>query len=149
MAEINVSAPAIIKISNVSDKVKTFQAYKENFMTNLVAGASLEFEVSTSGQVLYYLAQAVEGLTVETIADFTADDDSVIKLNTPALITLTNTTADKIIGFVPYRENFQYDIQAGDSVELTTTKPGQVLYYLAQATAGLSVTQEAVPEVTP
>jgi hypothetical protein len=50
--------------------------------------------------------------------------------------------------FIAYRENFQYDIVAKDSVQLTAPNVGQVLYYLAQATEGLEVTQEEVV-VTP
>lgn len=144
--ETVVTAPAIIRIANTSEFAKTFQAYKENFTTKLAAGQALEFEVKTSGQVLYYLNQATTGLTVEVVDDYT-EDDTTIKLNTPALITLNNTSA-KIIGFIPYRENFQYDIAGGDEVQLTATNVGQVLYYLAQATEGLEVTQEEIV-VTP
>lgn len=134
-----VTAPAIIRIANTSEVAKTFQAYKENFTTKLAAGQALEFEVKTSGQVLYYLAQATTGLTVEVVEDYTSDDDTTTKLNVPALITLNNTST-KTIGFIPYRENFQYDIAGGDEVQLTATNVGQVLYYLAQATEGLEVT---------
>ena len=142
--ETIVTAPAIIRIANTAEIAKTFQAYKENFTTKLVAGQALEFEVKTSGQVFYYLAQATTGLTVEVVETYTVDENT-IKLNVPALITLTNTT-DRKIGFIPYRENFQYDIAGGDNVQLTATNVGQVLYYLAQATEGLEVTQTA--EVT-
>lgn len=141
-----VTAPAIIRIANTAEVAKTFQAYKENFTTTLVAGQALEFEVKTSGQVLYYLNQVTTGLEV-TVVDAYTEDDTTIKLNVPALITLNNTS-ERIIGFVPYRENFQYDITGGDNVQLTATNVGQVLYYLAQATEGLEVTQEAVPAVT-
>lgn len=144
--ETVVTAPAIIRIANISEFAKTFQAYKENFTTKLAAGQALEFEVKTSGQVLYYLNQATTGLEV-TVVDAYTEDEATIKLNTPALITLNNTLA-KIIGFIPYRENFQYDIAGGDEVQLTATNVGQVLYYLAQATEGLEVTQEEIV-VTP
>lgn len=60
----------------------------------------------------------------------------------PAKITITNTS-DKAIGFVPYRENFTSYIDAGSSIELEATTSGQVLYYLAQATDGLTVEQAA------
>lgn len=65
----------------------------------------------------------------------------IIKL--PAVITLSNTTRDRAIRFVPYRENFTTVIAAGDSVQLEAQTAGQVLYYLAQATDGLEVTQTA------
>lgn len=62
-------------------------------------------------------------------------------IKVPALITITNTTADKAIGFVPYRENFTTYLAAGDTIVLEAATSGQVLYYLAQATEGLTVTQ--------
>lgn len=61
---------------------------------------------------------------------------TTIKL--PAMITISNKS-DHVIKFVPYRENFTTGIAAGDSVELEATTAGQVLYYLAQATDGLTV----------
>lgn len=69
----------------------------------------------------------------------------IITIKLPAVITLTNTNPErgKAIRFVPYRENFTTVIAAGDSVKLEATTAGQVLYYLAQATDGLEVTQEA------
>lgn len=65
-----------------------------------------------------------------------------VTITLPAKVTITNTS-DKAIRFVPYRENFTTVVAAGDSVELEATTAGQVLYYLAQATDGLTVTQEA------
>lgn len=72
----------------------------------------------------------------------------------PAKVTITNTTnaskdsktgkydkGGRDIGFVPYRENFTVYIEAGKSLELEADTAGQVLYYLAQATDGLEVTQ--------
>lgn len=70
----------------------------------------------------------------------------IITIKLPAVITLTNTNnpkGGKAIRFVPYRENFTTVIAAGDSVKLEATTAGQVLYYLAQKTDGLTVTQEA------
>ena len=65
-----------------------------------------------------------------------------ITISLPAVITLSNTS-DRGIRFVPYRENFTTVIAAGDSVQLEAQTAGQVLYYLAQATDGLKVTQTA------
>jgi hypothetical protein len=141
MAEtLNVVAPAKISIKNTSEVSKRFVPYKENFTILIGAGAEYSFEVKTSGQVLYYLAQATDGLEIKTVEAF-----SGTKINVPAKITLTNTS-DMSIGFVPYKENFQYDIEAGNSVELVTENVGQTLYYLAQATEGLEVTQDEVTE---
>lgn len=64
------------------------------------------------------------------------------EIKLPAVITITNTTANKSISFVPYRENFVTYLAAGDTVKLEAQTAGQVLYYLAQATKGLEVTQE-------
>lgn len=63
------------------------------------------------------------------------------EIKLPAVITITNKTTDKAIGFVPYRENFVTYLAAGDVVKLEAQTAGQVLYYLAQATAGLTVEQ--------
>lgn len=65
-----------------------------------------------------------------------------VKIVLPAVVTLANTS-DKAIGFVPYRENFTSYIAAGATIELEAQTAGQVLYYLAQATDGLTVTQTA------
>lgn len=65
---------------------------------------------------------------------------ATVTITLPAKVTITNTS-DKAIRFVPYRENFTTVVAAGDSVELEATTVGQVLYYLAQATDGLTVKQ--------
>lgn len=65
---------------------------------------------------------------------------TTVTITLPAKVTITNTS-DKAIRFVPYRENFTTVVAAGDSVELEATTAGQVLYYLAQATDGLTVKQ--------
>ena len=148
MAELVIKTPTIIRIENKSNLVKTFQAYRENFFTRLApldkngeGVNAIEFEVKTSGQVFYYLNQATTGLEVSTVESFT-EDDKTIKLNVPAKITITNNS-DRKISFLPYKENFQFDVLAKDKVELVATNVGQVLYYLAQATDGLEIKQEA------
>ena len=142
MAEIIANVPAKIQIKNTSDLVKVFVPYKENFTTALAAKSGIEFEVQTAGQVLYFLNQATDGLEVKVIDAFTADDETIKKLNVPAKVTLTNV-GEEVVGFVPYRENFQFDIEKDGTVELTATTAGQVLYYLAQGIADkLTVEQE-------
>ena len=135
MAEIIAKAPAKIQIKNTSDLVKVFVPYKENFTTALAAKSGIEFEVQTAGQVLYFLKQATEGLEVKVINEFTSGDGTIKKLNVPAKVTLTNV-GEEVVGFVPYRENFQFNIEKDGKVELTATTAGQVLYYLAQGVAG-------------
>lgn len=68
---------------------------------------------------------------------------ATISIKLPAKVTLTNTTSDRTVRFVPYRENFTVGILAGESIELEAQTAGQVLYYLAQATDGLKVEQAA------
>lgn len=56
--------PSIITLHNTSSVVKTFQPYKENFTVDIEAGDSYKIEVTTVGQLLYYLAQKTDGLDV-------------------------------------------------------------------------------------
>lgn len=143
MAELDIKTPAIIKIANGSDRAVAFVPYRENFVTVLPAGKTLEFTVKHSGQVLYYLGQATKGLTVEVIEALDAASEDIIVLNTPATITIANVS-DKVQTFVPYKENFMHEVAVGDSVKLDVETVGQVLYYLAQAIKDtLTVTQEA------
>lgn len=65
---------------------------------------------------------------------------STVEIKLPAVVTLVNGS-DRAIGIVPYRENFTAYIPAGDTLKLEAETAGQVLYYLAQATDGLTVTQ--------
>lgn len=71
---------------------------------------------------------------------------ATLTITLPAVITITNTTSGttaREIGFIPYKENFTSYLGAGDTIKLEATTSGQVLYYLAQATDGLSVEQAA------
>ncbi len=140
MATVTINNPAIIKITNSTEGLQTFAPYRENFTANLVAENSIEFSVDTAGQALYYLAQASDKLEVEQILAFSSATDGLLIIETPATITITNTSTSTK-SFVPYRENFTVDIAGGDSVVLTVDRVGQVLYYLAQASDGLTVTQ--------
>lgn len=64
MATITISLPAVITLSNTSDRAIRFVPYRENFTTVIAAGDSVQLEAQTAGQVLYYLAQATDGLKV-------------------------------------------------------------------------------------
>ena len=55
----------------------------------------------------------------------------------PAAVTLT--AIDKKVTFVPYKENFTYTIEEGDSVQFEVEKAEEVLYYLMQEDGHLSV----------
>lgn len=52
-------------ITNISERVKAFNLYREDFDVTLEAGDTIEFETQTVGQTLFYLAQADKDLTVE------------------------------------------------------------------------------------
>lgn len=49
----------------------------------------------------------------------------------PAVVTITNTS-DKVISFIPYRENFQVPMDPGDVIKIEALTSGQVFYYLGQ-----------------
>lgn len=73
--------------------------------------------------------------------DFMAEP---IKL--PAYVTLTNKT-NGIVKFAPYKENFNTTLRGGETLVLTATTVGQVLYYLMQASDSLKVERaDAKPE---
>lgn len=143
MSTLTITAPAKIRVANTNASLATtFAPYKENFTVALAAGKAVEFEVKTSGQVLYYLGQKTKDISVSIVTNYTSDGNTTV-LNVPANIAIINT-GNKSIGFVPYRENFPVYIEAGNEVDLTASNVGQVLYYLAQATDNLTVTQSAV-----
>ena len=130
MAKTTITVPAYIKLVNNSDKVVRFAPYKENFTTALGAGESLMLVARTLGQVLYYKKQATNNIAVtieDTPADVT-DVDVTYNCITPAIVTITNNSGSDI-NFVPYRENFQYTIGAGDSLEFEVANAGQAIYY--------------------
>lgn len=142
MSTLNITLPAIMKITNLRDRPQSFQPYHENFSVGIPGGCSLEFEVMTAGQYFYYLKQAAEDLVVEEIQEFDTASSTIIVIDVPAMITLTNIS-NRIKTFQPYRENFSVEMQAGDVIELEATTVGQVLYYTAQADSDLSVSHEA------
>ncbi len=155
MADLEIYTPAVIGLSNISgSNSATFLPYKENFKVAIPANTQLQIPAKTAGQVLYYYGQATKDISVEYLGeDFTlgpnGNGTGVVYIALPAIVSLENT-GDRKVGFVPYMENFTTYLNAGDSIEITANTVGQVLYYLAQATDGLSVSQEPVdPSVIP
>ena len=136
MAKTKITLPTIIKIENTSELSKTFIPYRENFTSVLKKGYELEFEATTSAQVLYYLKQNTEGLKISNIDAFDSDAENLIKIEVPAVITITNTS-DKVQSFVPYKENFQVNVAVEDVYELEAATVGQVIYYNAQGVKNL------------
>lgn len=141
MSTLTVELPVKLKISNTGSSAQSFQPYHENFNVAVPAGVSIELEATTVGQYFYYVRQATKGLEVEVIAEFDEESASIVVIELPAMITLTNVSS-RVKTFNPYRENFSVEIAAGDAIELEATTAGQVLYYLAQADADLTVAEE-------
>ena len=129
---------------DATGRAKRFVPYKENFVTTIFDGEAIYLKAKTVGQYLYYEKNGFEAIEGEP----TADDNNII-INVPATITITNNT-EKVMNFIPYRENFQVEVKAGDSYEFEADTAGQVLYYMSQDTTGpdvdggLDVTQVAV-----
>ena len=138
MAEIKIEVGQV-KLTNKSDKVVQFIPYKENFATAIEAGKSIVLPTETVGQVFYYLKQANTNLTVEHAASGLTGDTTI---TLPKTLTVTNSSA-KSIAFVPYRENFQIDVAAGDVYSFEVKTAGQYIYYFNQETLGLDVDVKA------
>ena len=138
----NLEFPVKIKISNVTAGVQTVAIYREDFAFELAAGKAIEFAVETLGQYEMYAKQSKGGIKVEVINNYDVESADLLVIETPAVITLTNTGKVPAT-FVPYRETFGAEIAVGDSLAFTVKHVGQVLYYLAQASEGLSVAEAA------
>lgn len=142
MAELTITLPVIMKITNIGEHAQAFQPYHENFNVALPAGVAVELEAVTVGQYFYYMNQAAKDLTVEVIESFDTASESIVVIDLPAIVTLTNISS-RVKTFNPYRENFAVEMQKGDIINLEATTAGQVLYYLAQADKDLTVSEEA------
>ena len=142
---INVSAPAILLVQNTGDADVEFMPYKENFKISIASGSHILFPVTTSGQVLYYFNQQYGDLTIKVFDAKTEKQmDNFIPVyptNTVGdeyVITLSNVS-NKDIKFIPYRENFDYVLAAGDRISIAVNNIGQVFYYMAQQVDGLEI----------
>ena len=60
-ADVVIETPAKITLENNTDKSMFFVPYRENFQVEVKQGESYDFTADTAGQVLYYLAQDVDG----------------------------------------------------------------------------------------
>lgn len=139
MAEVKIEVGQV-KLTNVSDRVVQFIPYKENFATAIKAGESMVLPVETVGQVFYYIKQGNKDLKV-THGKNGLTGDTVITV--PVTLSITNET-DKAMAFVPYRENFQIDIAAGDVYQFEVKTAGQYIYYFNQERFGLDVDEVKV-----
>ena len=135
---MEIKLPAYVTLKNKSNSVVKFAPYKENFNTSLDAGESLVLTATTAGQVFYYLLQANDALEV-TQSDTKgagATYDVCATAETPVAVTITNK-ADRPMNFVPYRENFQYEVEVGGAYTFDATTAGQVIYYMNQDVDGV------------
>ena len=119
---------------DATDGAKKFIPYKENFVTPVAKGDVYKISVYTLGQYLYYIKQgfmtAAEAAEKSVTATYT--------IYAPAQITITNNT-DKVMNFIPYRENFSYSLAAGAAISFVSKTAGQTLYYMAQDTNEVGV----------
>ena len=159
---MNIKLPAYVTLTNKSKAAVKFAPYKENFNTTLgydetidettgkaKGGESLVLAATTAGQVFYYLKQASDVLEV-TVAETKPEGatyDVCATEAAPATVTITNKSAN-VMSFVPYRENFQFEVkpahkdEEGKDVPAETytfaaTTAGQVIYYMNQDVDGL------------
>ena len=70
---VTITLPAKITLTNTGDKPVAFVPYKENFTQEIAVGDKFIIPATTVGQVLYYLLQAGEGLSVVQEAVANAD----------------------------------------------------------------------------
>ena len=122
-----------IKIENTSSKDVVFIPYKENFKFVLGAGKSIGFQVATAEEALYYLGQSFDGAKVTVMSSTGSSTDTYTLYEIPGYVTLTNTSSQTKV-FVPYKENFVVNINAGDSCKIYVETFGKLLYYVGQAT---------------
>ena len=128
-----ITLPTTIKLTNKSANEIKFAPYKENFNTRLGAGESLVLDAETAGQVFYYLKQANGALEVELGASV---EGATYNVCTPASVVITNNS-DKAMNFVPYRENFQFEVAPKTSFTFNAKTAGQAIYYMNQDVDGI------------
>lgn len=135
---MEIKLPAFVTLTNKSDAVVRFAPYKENFNTALGAGESLVLTATTAGQVFYYMMQANDALEVTQAATKGegATYDVCATAEDPATVVITNKAAHAM-NFVPYRENFQFEVKAGEAYTFDATTAGQVIYYMNQDVDGV------------
>lgn len=138
---IEVKVPQILKIENKTENAVAFVPYRENFQAILAKNSAIEFEAETAGQVLYYLGQTK--VTVTKISAFDSESDDLTLIKTPMNAVIKNTS-QLVKSFQPYKENFSVDVEAGDTYKIAVKTLGQALYYMGQATDGLTVELEEI-----
>ena len=98
-------------ILTAKEKNVAFVPYRENFTYEILAGDSVQFEVKKAEEVMYYLMQENDNLTVEYIAS-----NDTVKSDIPhTTITITNNN-EKDFNFVPFNQSFGFTVKAGDTL---------------------------------
>lgn len=133
-----ITTTGYLKLENKTDKDIRFVPYKENFATTIKVGNALVLGYETVGQYFYYMKQVALGLTVTVVDGKEAETDAVKVISVPSEITITNT-GKTAVAFIPYRENFQVDVAAGETFTFEAKTAGQCIYYLNQGTETLTV----------
>ena len=130
MATTTINLKNWLKLE-ATDRAARFVPYKENFVTTVDRGDTLYLKAYTVGQYLYYTKNGFVDTNSTTAG-------SGIVVNVPAKITITNNS-DKVMNFIPYRENFQVEVAPKDAYVFEVETAGQVLYYMSQDTNDISI----------
>lgn len=116
------------------ERTERFVPYKENFVTPVAKGTTLYLKAYTVGQYLYYTKNGF----VDAGATKPTANATTIVINVPATITIANNS-NKVMNFIPYRENFQVEVKPGEGYAFEAETAGQVLYYMSQDTNDISI----------
>lgn len=139
MTTTTIYSNGYVTLKNTSDKKAAFIPYKENFASYVEAGKTMAIPVKTVGQALYYLNQAKAGFEVENVENAPAASADVFVIPAAATVTIENLEAERVMGFVPYRENFQVNVQPGEKFVFEIDNPGQFIYYANQDTGATGI----------
>ena len=139
MTTTTIYSNGYVTLKNTSDKKAAFIPYKENFASYVEAGKTMAIPVKTVGQALYYLNQAKDGFEVENVENAQAASADVFEIPAAATVTIEYLEAERVMGFVPYRENFQVNVQPGEKFVFEIDNPGQFIYYANQDTGATGI----------
>ena len=129
-------------ILTAKDKNVAFVPYKENFSYEILAGDSVQFDVKKAEEVMYYLMQARDYLTVEQVAS-----NGIVKSNVPhTTVTITNNNEEDF-HFVPFNQNFGFTVKVGDTL-IFETPVEYAGYYKNLAYGDVTIDVEEVETAT-
>ena len=142
MAETKTITLGYVTLKNTSEKKVAFIPYKENFASQVNPGHTIAIPVKTVGQALYYMNLAKTGFEVANVESAPAKSETVYVIPAAATVTIENLEAERVMAFIPYRENFQVEVKPGEKYVFEIDNPGQFIYYANQDTGatGIDVT---------